>query len=84
MKTVLDQYIEIYDKCNEHISVLEAQTLESKCYRDAYKNLDPETKSDIKDMLFQLERRRIRNLGEIGMLELLAKLGVFYNGLKTS
>jgi hypothetical protein len=84
MKTVKEQFDEVYEECGKPGTALEMSTLENECYRYAVSALDPEDQDDIRLMISHLVncKPQIRGMGETSALELLAKLGIFYNGVK--
>ena len=86
MKTVKEQFDEVYNGCSLIISEWERGVMENQAYRDTVEKLEPEDQEEIKMTVARLMSRKppIRNFGETSALELLAKLGIFYNGIKAS
>ena len=86
MITVKEQFDRVYAECGRPERDLEQNALESACFRDAVKRLCPEDQTEIRTLANRLMTQKppIRNFGETSAYELLAKLGMFYNGQKTS
>ena len=86
MITVKEQFDKVYADYRRPQTEFACSVLENQCYRDAVEKLDPEDREVIKKIQTQLVDRKptIRNFGDSAALELLAKLGMFYNGIKAS
>lgn len=86
MLTVKEQFDKVYDETGLIISEWERGVMENQAYRDTVDKLEPEDQEEIKLTVARLMTRKppIRNFGETSALELLAKLGIFYNGIKAS
>lgn len=84
MLTVKEQFDKVYDETGLIISEWERGVMENQAYRDTVDKLEPEDQEEIKLTVAKLMTRKppIRNFGETSALELLAKLGIFYNGIK--
>ena len=84
MLTVKEQFDRVYADCGTPDTAFERSVLEGASFRDAVKRLDPDDKADIKHIAYSLSegRKSMRNFGETSALELLAKVGMFFNGLE--
>ena len=86
MKTVQEQFDGVYKKYGKPDSAWDRNVIECQCYRDAVKRLEPEEQEEIRILRDRLisNTRQLHHFGETSALELLAKLGMFYNGIKAS
>ena len=82
MISVKEIYNEMYRDSEPEWKGLDANkrtAFEAEAYRSAIKKLDTEDKVFIDGLVGNTEKLRMKNFGEISMLELLAKLGMFLN-----
>ena len=86
MKTVKETFDEVYAKYGRPDTAFEQSTIENASYRDAVKRLDPKERQEIRHIAYNLSegKKSMRNFGETSALELMAKVGIWFNNAKES
>ena len=80
VKTAFDK---VYRENGSPETALGRHLLEVEAFQDAARKLDITDCMDIRDCVQTLtEKKKMKNFGEISALELLAKLGLFFNGVQ--